>query len=578
MALNKKKLMGLLAMLDLLEDEEDPQSTPMPGGILEAMEGRRSGNPRDDMVPLINWQGDAESWQRFLENWRRGGAAPQSPVAPGADRHPPMPPQNNFSQMPGMPDPFGGVDGQYGIDKSSPMPMPEGIEPFNTIPGVMDDRLPRNQMQTLEGDLSMMRQIDPRGYEPMAVDPSTLNESERRDYMEGLMGDRYTNVYGTPEIHGPGMRVAEPVGSDYAKHRDKDWGEGLFEASTRHRGQAPFLDDPQVKIEIFNAARAGGANPQSPTWHDDALERVVEKYGLATVQRVINEESAAARFHMEGDNAPWEVLDSSMRELNRISDEREGVANEDRGNPLLTAQGVVDPETGQRRVSTPVGQPIPQPNEEVGFMDREISDHGQKMRNVMDAYYGGADFGYETEWAEGLGVAQKEIDNFMAALNSGDIDAAMQSPTDFMLEEFERKWGWPLNVNSSSYTAPESRAPYREPDIDETHQPRYPEWTPSVDRLFGPGNFEMSTQFRGQAPGLNDPRVRREILEASSKGAIESIVNKYGFHTVQRVIKEDIASGQFHRLGDLRPDTDDDVALVALERLRKKRERERNWE
>lgn len=310
MALNKKKLMGLLAMLDLLEDEEDPQSTPMPGGILEAMEGRRSGNPRDDMVPLINWQGSQEGWNNFLENWRRGGDAPQAPVAPGADRHPPMPPQNNFSQMPGMPDPFGGVDGQYGMDESSPMPMPEGIEPFNTIPGVMDDRLPRNQMQTLEGDLSMMRQIDPRGYDPM------------------------------------------------------------------------------------------------------------------------------------------------------------GIANEDRGNPFMETQGVVDPETGQRRVSTPEGQPIPQPNEEVGFMDREISDHGQEMRAIMEAYYSGTDFGpwhqYESqpnsppEFALDMGLpfSQKNIDNFMAAFLSGDIEHAMKNPTDFVLEEFERKWGWPLDVSSTAYQNP----------------------------------------------------------------------------------------------------------------------------
>ena len=453
MALNKKKLMGLLALL-LDDEEEEEKPSPVPSGLIPSFLGEgiehpgnvpigpyrpsdnpregivpigpyraqpNTGNPRDSMVPLINWQGSQEGWNNFLENWRRGGAAPQAPVAPGADRHPPMPPQNNFGMIPdfGMQNPF------LGIDKSSPMPIPEGIEPYQ----------PMQNQQTLGGE-----------YIPN-----------------------------------------------------------------------PFPEE---------------AGPLSPKT-------------------------------MPGEIPNYEPM---------------GMANEDRGNPFLTAQGVVDPETGQRRVSTPVGQPIPQPNEEVGFMDREISDHGQKMRNVMDAYYGGADFGYETEWADGLGVAQKDIDNFMAALNSGDIDAAMQSPTDFMLEEFERKWGWPLNVNSSSYTAPEPRAPYREPDIDETYQPRYPEWTPSVDRLFGPGNFEMSTQFRGQAPGLNDPRVRRDILEAASKGAIESIVNKYGFHTVQRVIKEDIASGQFHRLGDLRPDTDDDVALVALERLRKKRERERNWE
>ena len=438
MALNRKKLMGLLSLL--LEDDEDPQPTPMPGGILEAMEGRRSGNPRDDMIPLINWMGSQEGWKRFLENWRRGGDAPQAPVAPGADRHPPMPPQNNFGMMPGMPDPFGGVDGQYGIDKSSPM------QDFSA-------RIPPMGMEAIDIAADPMTYAS-QGPVGGVVDPSTLNESERRDYMEGLMGDRYTNVYGTPEIHGPGMRVAEPVGSDYAKHRDKDWGEGLFESSTRHRGQAPFLDDPKVKLEIFNASRTS----------DDAIERVVEKYGLATVQRVINEESAAARFHLEGDNAPWSDIDSSMHELKRIREE--GVANEDRGNPFMETQGVVDPATGQRRVSTPVGQPIPQPNEEVGFMDREISDHGREMRNVMEAYYSGTDFGpwhqYESqpnsppEFALDMGLpfSQKNIDNFMAAFLSGDIDYAMKNPTDFVLEAFERKWGWPLDVSSTAYQNP----------------------------------------------------------------------------------------------------------------------------
>jgi len=103
-------------------------------------------------------------------------------------------------------------------------------------------------------------------------------------------------------------------------------------------------------------------------------------------------------------------------------------------------------------------------NEEVGFMDREISDHGQKMRNVMEAYYSGADFGpaylYEArrdnppEWADDTDFSQKDIDTFMAAVISGDVDYAMKNPTDFVLEEFERKWGWPLNVNSPAYQNP----------------------------------------------------------------------------------------------------------------------------
>ena len=127
MALNKKKLMGLLALLDVLDldDEEEKKPSPTPRGLIPSFLGEDierprmvpigparpqpiTGNPRDSMVPLINWQGSQEGWNNFLENWRRGGAAPQAPVAPGADRHPPMPPQNNFGMIPDF-----GMQGRY---------------------------------------------------------------------------------------------------------------------------------------------------------------------------------------------------------------------------------------------------------------------------------------------------------------------------------------------------------------------------------------------------------------------------------------------------------------------------------
>jgi hypothetical protein len=303
-----------------------------------------------------------------------------------------MPPQNNFGMIPdfGMQNPF------LGIDKSSPMPIPEGIEPYQPM-----------QNQQLEDDISRDRQRGP--------DPFTHRMPQEFEGSRGFV-DTFNTLGGMPTYAG----LPDSTYLDY----------------TDPINQSPASGGPGITGEFDNYA-PDDMDPWSPedaAWwgdpEDQSIQQIKGPVGRETDERY-------GRVTPEG--------------IVPLRDTPGGVANEDRGNPFLTAQGVVDPATGQRRVSTPVGQPISQPNEEVGFMDREISDHGQKMRNVMDAYYGGADFGYETEWAEGLGVAQKDIDNFMAALNSGDIDYAMQNPTDFVLEEFERKWGWPLNVNSSSY-------------------------------------------------------------------------------------------------------------------------------
>lgn len=376
MALNKKKLMGLLALL--LDDEEEEKPSPAPRGLIPSFLGEdierprmvpigparpqpNTGNPRDSMVPLINWQGSQEGWNNFLENWRRGGAGPQAPVAPGADRHPPMP--------------FPGYDTWHLYNKG------------NT-----------------------------------PIGPSKSRLHQEFDESRGFV-DSFPTLGGLPPYSG----IPQDTYLDYT---EENKGPGIVGSFDNYEGNWPW-------------------SPEDAAWwgdpEDQSIQQIKGPVGRETDERY-------GRVTPEG--------------IVPLRDTPGGVANEDRGNPFLTAQGVVDPETGQRRVSTPVGQPIPQPNEEVGFMDREISDHGQKMRNVMEAYYGGADFGYEEFWPERLGVTESDIENFMGAMSSGDIDYAMQNPTDFVLEEFERKWGWPLEVNAD-YWQPEIHMKTPQADIDE---------------------------------------------------------------------------------------------------------------
>ena len=75
--------------------------------------------------------------------------------------------------------------------------------------------------------------------------------------------------------------------------------------------------------------------------------------------------------------------------------------------------------------------------------DREFVD---TMHNIQNAYFTGADFGYEEGWAERLGATQEQIDMFMAVPEEA-IRHAMENPTDAVLQQFEEYYGFPLNVN-----------------------------------------------------------------------------------------------------------------------------------
>ncbi|MCP4923022.1 MAG: hypothetical protein GY915_03200 [bacterium] len=69
------------------------------------------------------------------------------------------------------------------------------------------------------------------------------------------------------------------------------------------------------------------------------------------------------------------------------------------------------------------------------------------MQDIQEAYFSGADFGYEEGWPERLKVSEQMINMFMSTPEEAII-FAFENPTDAVLEEFERNYGWPLNVNS----------------------------------------------------------------------------------------------------------------------------------
>lgn len=137
----------------------------------------------------------------------------------------------------------------------------------------------------------------------------------------------------------------------------------------------------------------------------------------------------------------------------------------------VNTPGVFDPATGQNRVArqgptmtpysegymmsdevpTPLGfaETMSQVDEGISEPPKESMEYAKKMHSVQEAFFNGADFGYETEWNQALGVTNRMIDLVMSTPVEAMVFAA-QNPTDMVLEEFERKYGWPINVNSES--------------------------------------------------------------------------------------------------------------------------------
>ena len=83
-------------------------------------------------------------------------------------------------------------------------------------------------------------------------------------------------------------------------------------------------------------------------------------------------------------------------------------------------------------------------------LDREVlgpaNERDRSFSKIHGAYYTGADFGYEQGWPERLGVPQEYIDVYMAVPDEAK-QYAHDNPTDAILQQFEEKYGFPLDVS-----------------------------------------------------------------------------------------------------------------------------------
>ena len=75
-----------------------------------------------------------------------------------------------------------------------------------------------------------------------------------------------------------------------------------------------------------------------------------------------------------------------------------------------------------------------------------VNERDRSFSKIHGAYYTGADFGYEQGWPERLGVPQEYKDVYMAVPDEAK-QYAHDNPTDAILQQFEEKYGFPLDVS-----------------------------------------------------------------------------------------------------------------------------------
>tara|TARA_R100000781_G_scaffold764_1_gene1297 strand:- start:3022 stop:3684 length:663 start_codon:yes stop_codon:yes gene_type:complete len=111
---------------------------------------------------------------------------------------------------------------------------------------------------------------------------------------------------------------------------------------------------------------------------------------------------------------------------------------DERGNWVDVLDGNREPIVGGKR--------IPTSREQVkGVMD--LPDEKSKaFSRIHEAYSTGADFGYESGWPERLNVPEEYIGLYMAVPDAAK-KYAYENPTDAVLEQFEEKYGFPLNIS-----------------------------------------------------------------------------------------------------------------------------------
>ena len=123
-----------------------------------------------------------------------------------------------------------------------------------------------------------------------------------------------------------------------------------------------------------------------------------------------------------------------------------GAWQENMGFPHgITAQGAVDPATGQMRVVPPDTSVVVPPRmpTEKETLDRGVMGPANERDRVFHALH--------QAWAEGIelqgiGAPQEYVDIYMSVPDEAK-QYAHDNPTDAILQQFEEKYGFPLDVS-----------------------------------------------------------------------------------------------------------------------------------
>jgi len=173
--------------------------------------------------------------------------------------------------------------------------------------------------------------------------------------------------------------------------------------------------------------------------------------GASVVPPLYSQYNPAGAYAEAGRTVPNRASEQAMA-MNQLTQPQGGVPsdlhnwNDPYGRPNDTPfyeQRM--PYFGDASVVAPPRMPTEKETLDRGVMG-PANERDAAFSKIHDAYYTGADFGYEQGWPERLGVPTEYIDLYMAVPDEAK-QYAHDNPTDAILQQFEEKYGFPLDVS-----------------------------------------------------------------------------------------------------------------------------------
>ena len=180
----------------------------------------------------------------------------------------------------------------------------------------------------------------------------------------------------------------------------------------------------------YETARLPDFREELPAYLQDATDAQARIDAASVVPPLYSQYNPAGAYAEAGRTVPNYASDWA-RGMNQVAQPFGGMGAGDR----LSGPSVVAP---------------PRMPTEKEILDRgvmgPVNERDAAFSKIHGAYYTGADFGYEQGWPERLGVPQEYIDVYMAVPDEAK-QYAHDNPTDAILQQFEEKYGFPLDVS-----------------------------------------------------------------------------------------------------------------------------------